>query len=166
MTKIKEKSLMASDGNNIERTGNRCDVSAPRYAGFFVRFLAQVLDLIIFAVLTIPFALILKPKALPDFKTLFIGTGNAWVDLGLPLAVILICWAYRAGTPGKWLFKLRIVDARTQQSLKPDQVFIRVIGYILAFLPLGLGYFWVLFDRRKQGLHDKLARTVVVYKPE
>jgi len=28
---------------------------------------------------------------------------------------------------------------------------------------LGLGFFWIGIDRRKQGFHDKLANTVVVY---
>jgi uncharacterized RDD family membrane protein YckC len=29
-------------------------------------------------------------------------------------------------------------------------------------LPLCLGFIWVAFDRKKQGWHDKIARTVVV----
>ncbi|HKF94921.1 MAG TPA: RDD family protein, partial [Gammaproteobacteria bacterium] len=28
--------------------------------------------------------------------------------------------------------------------------------------PLGLGFLWIAFDKRKQGWHDKLAATVVV----
>ena len=33
---------------------------------------------------------------------------------------------------------------------------------ILAAIPLLAGYFMVLFDDRRRGLHDRLARTVVV----
>jgi len=29
-------------------------------------------------------------------------------------------------------------------------------------LLMALGYLWVAFDKRCQGLHDKLARTVVI----
>lgn len=135
-----------------------------KYAGFWIRFIAQVLDLLLFALLTLPFALILNPTGLPLLKALLIGTGDLWVDIGLPIAAILICWSYRAGTPGKWLFKLQIVDMETHKSVNMKQSVIRMIGYFLAFLPFGAGYIWVFFDRKKQGLHDKLARTVVVYK--
>jgi len=34
--------------------------------------------------------------------------------------------------------------------------------YFLSGLPLLLGIFWIAFDGRKQGWHDKLAGTVVV----
>jgi uncharacterized RDD family membrane protein YckC len=27
---------------------------------------------------------------------------------------------------------------------------------------LGIGFIWIIFDRRKQGWHDKMANTVVV----
>jgi uncharacterized RDD family membrane protein YckC len=29
-------------------------------------------------------------------------------------------------------------------------------------LPLGLGFLWIAFDKRKQAWHDKLAGTVVI----
>src|SRR5262249_36611110 len=37
-----------------------------------------------------------------------------------------------------------------------------ILGYLLAMLPLGLGFAWALWDGRQQGWHDKLARTIVV----
>jgi uncharacterized RDD family membrane protein YckC len=37
-----------------------------------------------------------------------------------------------------------------------------VIGYPLSALFFGLGVFWMLWDRRRQAWHDKLAKTVVV----
>jgi uncharacterized RDD family membrane protein YckC len=39
---------------------------------------------------------------------------------------------------------------------------IRYFASILSALILGLGYFWVVFDGRKQSWHDKFAGTVVV----
>ena len=32
----------------------------------------------------------------------------------------------------------------------------------VVMIPLMLGLFWVAWDRRKQGWHDKIARTVVI----
>ena len=37
-----------------------------------------------------------------------------------------------------------------------------IVGYPLSILFFGLGIVWVLWDGRRQGWHDKLAKTVVV----
>jgi uncharacterized RDD family membrane protein YckC len=39
---------------------------------------------------------------------------------------------------------------------------VRCIGLLLAALPLFAGYLLILFDRRRRGFQDRLARTVVV----
>jgi uncharacterized RDD family membrane protein YckC len=35
---------------------------------------------------------------------------------------------------------------------------VRYLGYFVSSIPFGLGLFWVAFDARKQGWHDKMAR--------
>ena len=40
----------------------------------------------------------------------------------------------------------------------------RYLSYIVSLLPLCLGFLWVARDARKQGFHDKIAKTVVLYK--
>jgi uncharacterized RDD family membrane protein YckC len=55
-----------------------------------------------------------------------------------------------------------IVDAKTGRKPTMRQWIIRYLGYIVSLLPLGLGYYWVGWDKRKQGWHDKMANTVVV----
>lgn len=74
----------------------------------------------------------------------------------------LLCWVRLSTTPGKMLLSLKIVDATTHAPLTPSQSVIRSLGYLLAAAPVGLGFVWAAFDRRKQGLHDKLANTVVI----
>ncbi len=39
----------------------------------------------------------------------------------------------------------------------------RYVTFLLAALPLFLGLFWVLIDDRRQGWHDKLSSTCVIY---
>lgn len=39
----------------------------------------------------------------------------------------------------------------------------RWICVLLAILPLGIGVLWVIIDDRRQGWHDKLAHTCVIY---
>ena len=56
----------------------------------------------------------------------------------------------------------RIVDARTGNRPSNGQLVGRYLAYYLSMLPLFAGFFWVAFDPRKQGWHDKLANTLVV----
>jgi uncharacterized RDD family membrane protein YckC len=58
----------------------------------------------------------------------------------------------------------RIVDAKTGGKPTSGQWLIRYVGYFVSSIPFGLGLFWVAFDARKQGWHDKMAGTVVVRK--
>lgn len=75
---------------------------------------------------------------------------------------IIACWIYASTTPGKWLFQMRIVDATTGMPMTRRQSVVRYLGYLVASLPLFLGFLWVIKDKRKQGWHDKIANTVVV----
>ena len=49
------------------------------------------------------------------------------------------------------------------QPLTIRRALLRYVGYWLSAIPLGLGFFWVLVDDRRQCWHDKLAGTYVVY---
>jgi uncharacterized RDD family membrane protein YckC len=37
------------------------------------------------------------------------------------------------------------------------------VGLVLSIIPLGAGFVPVLFDDRRRGLHDRLARTLVIH---
>ena len=71
-------------------------------------------------------------------------------------------WHYRSATPGKMVIHARIVDARTGEPPSVGQLIGRYLGYFVSTLPFFLGLIWVGIDARKQGWHDKLARTVVI----
>ena len=42
------------------------------------------------------------------------------------------------------------------------QAGLRTLGYLLSFATCGAGFLWVLFNQRKQALHDRIANTVVI----
>jgi uncharacterized RDD family membrane protein YckC len=65
-------------------------------------------------------------------------------------------------TPGKAAVGIRIVKLDGTRLTAWDAILRNVIGYTISSLIFFLGYLWILFDDRKQGWHDKLARTVVV----
>lgn len=68
----------------------------------------------------------------------------------------------KGATPGKMLLGLKVLDAKTGNLLTIGQALLRYAGYILSSLIFCLGYIWVGFDKKKQGWHDKMAKTVVV----
>jgi len=69
-------------------------------------------------------------------------------------------------TPGKHMMQLRVIDANTGDKPGWGKSTLRYLAYIISLLPLGLGFLWIAWDRRKQGFHDKIARTLVIYVPE
>ncbi len=84
----------------------------------------------------------------------------------LPALPILWFWMTYAATPGKMLVDCEIVDARSGGAISLKQALLRYIGYYLSALPLGLGFLWMVWDKRKQGWHDKIAGTVVIKHDE
>jgi uncharacterized RDD family membrane protein YckC len=137
-----------------------------RYGGFWVRFLAIILDWIAIAIIT--GALSVFAFGSPMMVNMTAGDEMAAVyayNALWPLVSLVYFvgfWAWRGQTPGMIPFDMRIVMAN--DGSKPDwvQMLLRYVGLIISFLILFLGVIWVGFDPRKQGWHDKMARTVVV----
>lgn len=135
-----------------------------RYAGFWVRLVAAVIDvLIISAIIIVAAYFIYGPSYwLRPPGTVFLGTADALLQMLLPLVLLILFWHYRSATPGKMIFAAKIVDARSGMKPTLAQWIVRYLAYLVSTLPLGLGFLWIAFDRRKQAWHDKLARTVVI----
>ena len=78
---------------------------------------------------------------------------------------LIVFWTLVGQTPGMRVMRLRVV---TRDGGRPrlGQSVVRVVGMVLAAIPLMAGYALILFDDRRQGLQDKLARTYVLYVPE
>ena len=134
--------------------------------GFWIRFLAFIVDNIAGFILTLPLAAFItidatqldNPEYLADLQI------KMYLMHLFFLVVIVACWNYLAATPGKLLFKASLANAADFKPASNMQLIIRAFVYIPSFLLFGLGFFWIGVDKRKQGWHDKLARTVVVYK--
>ncbi len=71
---------------------------------------------------------------------------------------------YAGQTPGKMLFGLYVIRV-SGENMNFRQAFIRWIGYILSGMVFYIGFLWAIFDRRKQGWHDKLAGSIVIHIP-
>jgi len=71
-------------------------------------------------------------------------------------------WHFTATSPGKWLLRMRIVDAATGLHPTNRQSIIRFLGYFVSSIPVFQGFLWIIIDKKKQAWHDKMAHTVVI----
>lgn len=67
------------------------------------------------------------------------------------------------GTIGKHLMRIKVIDENGYR-LSPMLSLRRNTTKILSFLVLSIGFIWILFDPKRQGWHDKIAKTYVVNK--
>jgi uncharacterized RDD family membrane protein YckC len=73
-------------------------------------------------------------------------------------------WSLASQTPGMRALGLEI-SCVGGGRLRAGRSVRRLVGMVLAALPLMAGYALILLDPRRQGLHDKLASTIVCYVP-
>ena len=132
------------------------------YVGFGPRLWAWCLDAIAFLFFSIPILYAIHGRDYFKSDIPVRGILDILNTFVLPGVIILIFWLFRSATPGKMGIAAKIVDAKTGEKPAAWQFLVRFIGYFLAALPLGAGLLWIVVDPRKQGWHDKLARTVVV----
>lgn len=121
-------------------------------AGAGKRFLAFIIDAVILGVLN----QLVTSISGQDATT---ATGLSTV---IGIAYVIGFWqAWNGQTPGKRVMGVRIVKADGSAfGLVPS--ILRYVGYFVSAIALGIGYIWILFDKDKQGWHDKIAGTYVV----
>ena len=132
------------------------------FAGFGVRVGSWVIDQIIVGIIIFPWLYLIYGDSYGSGSTVFEGPLDFLITVVLPCIAVILFWYYKNATPGKMVIKAKILDAKTGQPPTLGQCVGRYFAYIVSGLPLGAGFIWIAFDKRKQGWHDKLAGTVVV----
>lgn len=149
-----------------------------QYAGFISRFLAVLIDIIV-VIITVSvvgavISLLLSFFGLTEFfdnleqsisiQGSIVRAFTAVSGVGtIAFLYIVIAWTVTSGkTIGKGLIGLRIVpmDGKRITLLRAT---VRYIAFWISVLAFGLGIFWILVSDRRQGWHDKLAKTCVIY---
>jgi len=143
---------------------------AARYAGFWIRVFANVLDALLLA--AVNQALLLATGGWRVFGggggtnigaiSMTVGSAQVIVSGIVPPIVIIGCWIALGASPGKLILGLRIVDEPTGGRPTAWQCIGRYFAALIAILCVGLGYLWIVIDPRRQGWHDKIVRTLVV----
>lgn len=127
------------------------------YAGFFQRLVATLIDGVLLAVgsgiLSGVFGLMGDAgRTLASLVTMVLG-----------YAYYVYFISHRGQTLGKQAMGIRVQNMETGQNLDVVSAILReVVGKFISALVLLLGYFWMLWDDKKQTWHDKIAKSVVV----
>lgn len=141
------------------------DTTGPRYVGLVTRTIAFVIDAAIVngvaAVTAAAVVLVLSLFPIShDLRTVLVAIGGAaffvWV-----VAYFATFWATTGQTPGNRLMRIRVTRP-SGGRLRPRRAMLRVVGVVLAALPLFAGFIPVLFTDRRRGFADWLADTVVL----
>ena len=74
-------------------------------------------------------------------------------------------WTRRGQTLGMASWRLRVERVDGSLLTWGDTV-MRLGAALLSWLPLGLGYLWILIDRDRRAWHDRLTGTRVVVLPK
>lgn len=141
-----------------------------RYAGFWIRLAAAIIDPLILFVVSSSLQTILVGLTLNiDFEpqARFSATYKGIIVLtSLVLPIFYeVCFVASSwmGTPGMKLLGIKIIDYDGNR-ISFGRSIIRYLSQILSGLILCIGYIMIAFDARKQGLHDKIAKTLVIYR--
>ena len=139
------------------------EVSEVLYAGFWIRALASFIDSIWQMPLIFAIGYLVYGASYFDSEEFFKGPFDVFLQFIFLMILVIGFWFYRSATPGKELLGLKIVNASDLGAATNGQLVKRYVGYYLSMIPLCLGFFWVAFDKKKQGFHDKVSNTVVIY---
>jgi uncharacterized RDD family membrane protein YckC len=138
---------------------------APRYAGFWLRVLASLIDATLIGALAQTFERLIAEFGVEPPNSETVDLTSLWplavVLLGRLIYFVLMESSKYQGTVGKIAMGIKVTD------LNGDRVsFQRALGRYLASvfsdLTLGFGFAMAGFTRRRQALHDKMAGTLVV----
>ena len=125
-------------------------------AGFWIRFVAMIIDGIIVGV---GYAILMFAMIAIEMYALAMILGFIWA-LGYH---IYFPSSDMMGTPGKAILGLKITD-EAGNRIGVGKAILRYIGYIISALVLYIGFIIVGFTENKRGLHDMVASTRVTYK--
>lgn len=148
-----------------------------RWAGFWTRVVAFLIDLIILTFLYLVLALIGSSAMGISLKAIHLETPSEELVLFL-LNLYLLVWlflycayfilflGYGGQTPGKRLLGIKVIR-KDHLPLTWRDAIIRTLGYFISgFLLFGMGFLIIASHPQKRGLHDLIAGTLVIYDPQ
>ncbi|GAB6141058.1 RDD family protein [Methylosoma difficile] len=72
-------------------------------------------------------------------------------------------WTHGGQTLGLRAWKLKVLTF-DRQPISWGQALLRFVAALFSWLPLALGFVWILFDRNRRGWHDHFSKTAVFFE--
>jgi uncharacterized RDD family membrane protein YckC len=150
------------------------EVPSLPYAGFGIRLVAGVLDLVVLASVLLIFMtmagfyLLVQTDwgAESDFTN-----SEGYTAVGIAALFLLFVplyfasfWWWLGQTIGQLAVRIAVTD-RDGYHLSGWKALVRTVAWPLSILPMGLGLASIFFDDESRALHDMLAGTVVIELP-
>jgi uncharacterized RDD family membrane protein YckC len=129
-----------------------------RYAGFWIRVGAYIIDGLIVGAFNgiVTFGLVRSNPQDPNIGALF------FVSIAGLIYFALMESSSKQATLGKLAVGIKVGNEDGSRITFANALG-RTLGKILSAIILYIGFMMVGWDKRKQGLHDKLAGTIVYY---
>lgn len=142
------------------------------YEGFGRRLLAGLMDVVLASglIATLVLLRLVTQDGPPSASALArdlsgLSLHGVWL-LAMVCSAQTLFWRFLAGTPGMLLLGCLVLRADSGGRLSLLQSLVRCAALWLGLACLGVGVLWSIWDRRHQGLHDKLVGSVVVREDE
>lgn len=141
---------------------------AEEQAGFGIRLVAALVDGMILGIPLLVTTLFWGTFALDGGEggpRSFPEGSIAAVSIVFPLLCVgyhVFFWSTRGATPGKSLLGLSVETEDGDAPIGSKRAVLRVLGYGVSALILGLGFVLIAFSNDKRGLHDRIAGTRVM----
>ncbi len=137
------------------------EMAAVRYAGFWMRLGAWLIDWVI-----IWFALgVFRTLGfLDELSPTDLGVRAVLAVLGvvLPLGYYVALTGLKGQTVGKMSLRIKVVNVDGKVPGLGYAALREIVGKIVSGIMLLLGFLWIAWDPRKRGWHDYIAGTRVV----
>lgn len=143
--------------------------STTKFAGFWIRLVARMIDNTITSIASYVFQLPMfvvlagmDKKSGPNLP-LFFGTAALGILLSLAAAAYYEAWflVKKGATPGKMILGLKVIRARGG-TITWGLAVGRYFSYVLSGFLLYIGYLMAGWDEEKRALHDRICDTRVV----
>jgi len=144
-------------------------MNEPKYAGFWRRFAAYMIDGIVIVFALTQYQLFLSyalQASIPDWDTML-----QYMNITIALISLPLAWTYFSGmessplqaTIGKLAVGIYVTDLQGQR-ISFGRATGRFFGKILSGVILYIGYLMAGFTAKKQALHDMLSGCLVLSK--
>lgn len=138
------------------------------YGGFWIRFVAKIVDGVVTNIIVLPFAFLLgfgwgagSGGGINSEEDLAISLVGQAIGFAVSAAYVIFFLGRFGATPGKMMLGLKVVtDAG--EPISYGRATGRWFAEILSSLICLIGYIIAAFDQEKRTLHDHLASTRVI----